>query len=241
MDALIQAENVSVVRQGKHILQDISMMIVPGDFITIVGPNGAGKSMLLKCLMGFYKPDNGTIVCKKNLRIGYVPQSFVPEPTMPITVERFLRLRKKTDTESIRQVAQETNIEPVLTQPLTVLSGGEVQRVLLARSLLNNPELLVLDEPEQNLDVSSQLTFYKLLEKVYAQRTVSILMVSHDLHMVMALTRQVICLFHHICCSGEPHAVTQDPRFISLFGKDMVKLMAVYQHSHNHIHHRNRA
>ena len=123
-----------------------------------------------------------------------------------------------------------------MNKPLHVLSGGELQRVLLARSLLGEPELLVLDEPAQNLDISGQLEFYKLLEKIYLERPLSILMVSHDLHMVMATTKQVVCLFHHICCSGEPQAVTKDPEFISLFGKDMANMMAVYQHSHNHSH-----
>ena len=119
---------------------------------------------------------------------------------------------------------------------MSVLSSGELQRVLLARSLLNNPELLVLDEPAQNLDIAGQLTFYKLLETIYASHDLSILMVSHDLHLVMASTKQVVCLFHHICCSGEPHAVTKDPEFISLFGNDMANMVAVYQHSHNHTH-----
>ena len=125
----------------------------------------------------------------------------------------------------------------ILHQPLTLLSGGELQRVLLARSLLNNPELLILDEPAQNLDITGQLSFYRLIEHIYQERKLTILMVSHDLHMVMASSRQVICLFHHVCCSGEPQAVTKDPEFIALFGKDMANMMAVYQHSHNHTHH----
>lgn len=136
----------------------------------------------------------------------------------------------------MREVAQEMGIEHLLRTPLYVLSGGELQRVLLVRSLMDNPELLVLDEPAQNLDIASQLTFYKLLERIYTERSLSILMISHDLHMVMAATKKVICLFHHICCSGEPHVVTQDPEFISLFGSDMANMMSVYQHSHNHTH-----
>lgn len=236
MNTLITAENVSVIRQGKHILNDVSLTIGTQDFITVIGPNGAGKSMLLKCLMGFYQPENGNITRKTGLKTGYVPQRLIPDHTMPITARRFLSLRKKTDITSLQKTAEETGIGDILNKPLHVLSGGELQRVLLARSLLDNPELLVLDEPAQNLDIAGQLSFYKLLERIYNERHLSILMVSHDLHMVMISTRQVVCLFHHICCSGEPHVVTQDPEFISLFGHDMANMMAVYQHSHNHKH-----
>jgi zinc transport system ATP-binding protein len=184
--------------------------------------------------MGFYSPNKGTITRKKNLKIGYVPQRFVPDATLPLTVQRFLTLRKKTDVIRMRETAEEIEISSLLNKPLYTLSGGEMQRVLLARSLLGNPELLILDEPAQNLDISGQLAFYKLLEQVYNKHTLSILMVSHDLHMVMASTKHVLCLFHHVCCSGEPHVVTQDPEFITLFGSDMAHMMAVYQHNHHH-------
>ena len=234
--ALIKAENISIARQGKHILENVSLNIGKKDFITVIGPNGAGKSMLLKCLMGFYQPDKGKVKQKHKLKIGYVPQQLVPNHSMPITVKRFLSLRKPSDTSSIEQITEESCIAHLLKKSLSVLSGGELQRVLVARSLLNKPELLILDEPAQNLDISGQLAFYKLLERIYNTRPLSILMVSHDLHMVMALTKQVICLFHHICCSGEPQVVTKDPEFITLFGSDMARMMAVYQHSHNHKH-----
>ncbi|MEM7619083.1 MAG: ATP-binding cassette domain-containing protein [Pseudomonadota bacterium] len=236
MTFLIHAKDLNVSRQDKMILKDISLSIHDNDFITIIGPNGAGKSMLLKCLMGFYQPNAGTITKKEGLRIGYMPQRITAEQTLPITVKRFLRLGKKTNEETVREVCEETQIEHLLEKMLFILSSGEMQRVLLARSLLDHPELLVLDEPAQNLDISGQLSFYKLLSRIYEQRPLSILMVSHDLHMVMASTKQVICLYQHICCSGEPHMVTKDPEFISLFGHDMANMMAVYQHSHNHTH-----
>ena len=233
---LITANNITVIRQGKEILNNVSLTIGEEGFITIIGPNGAGKSMLLKCLLGFYKPQKGEIIQRRNLKIGYVPQHLMLINTLPITVKRFLTLRKKTDQVSLEKTAIETKIDNIMHKQLTFLSGGEIQRVLLARSLLDNPSLLVLDEPVQNLDVSGQLHFYKLLDKVYNERKLSILMVSHDLHMVMASTKQVVCLYHHICCHGEPQVVTKDPEFISLFGQDMSKLMAVYQHSHTHTH-----
>ena len=236
---LIQASNINVSRQGNKILENVSVVVGDHDFLTVIGPNGAGKSMLLKCLMGFYAPDIGEIRKMNGLRVGYVPQNFAPEHTMPISVRRFLNLRKKTEKAAIEEIAQETGILKILDQALFELSGGERQRVLLARSLLDNPHLLVLDEPAQNLDISGQLGFYRLVEKIYKERKVSVLMVSHDLHMVMASTKEVICLFHHVCCSGEPQIVAKDPEFISLFGNDMATMMAAYQHSHDHAHHDN--
>ena len=236
MTALINANNISVIRQDKHILKDVSINIDDKDFITIIGPNGAGKSMLLKCLMGLYQPEKGSVTKRKNLKIGYIPQRMTSNNSMPITVHGFLRLRKKNNENSLQNTVDEIGIEKILNKPLSVLSGGELQRVLLARSLLNDPELLVLDEPAQNLDISGQLSFYRLLERIYKERNLSILMVSHDLHMVMASTMQVICLFNHICCSGKPSVITKDPEFISLFGNDMANMMSVYQHEHDHDH-----
>ena len=234
---LIQASKISVSRQGNRILENVSIAVGKHDFLTVIGPNGAGKSMLLKCLMGFYMPDTGEIRKMAGLRIGYVPQNFAPENSMPISVRRFLGLRRKTETAVLETVVEETGILTMLDRPLFSLSGGERQRVLLARSLLDNPHLLVLDEPAQNLDISGQLAFYKLIEKIFKERKVSILMVSHDLHLVMASTNEVICLFHHVCCSGEPQIVAKDPEFISLFGEDMATMMAAYHHSHDHVHH----
>ena len=237
MDYLIKASDVSVIRDRRSILRNVSLEIAEYDFITIIGPNGAGKSMLLKCLMGFYKPDSGRVLRNPNLKIGYLPQRLSVDHSMPITVKRFLGLRKKITESELEKVIDETSIQNLLNQPLYVLSGGELQRVLLARALVENPQLLILDEPAQNLDVSGQLAFYKLIEKIHTQRKLTLLMVSHDLHLVMSSTKKVVCLYHHVCCSGEPQVVTKDPEFISLFGDDMAKLMSVYHHSHDHHHH----
>ncbi|MCC3304020.1 ATP-binding cassette domain-containing protein [Sneathiella sp. HT1-7] len=241
MTELLSARQISVYRDGKTILEDVSLSIGEKDFITIIGPNGAGKSMLLKCMMGFYAPSKGEVVRRAGLKIGYVPQRLVADHTVPIRVRRFLTLRKRAPKDVLLNVARETAIEEILDHPIHVLSGGELQRVLLARALLDDPDLLVLDEPAQNLDVTGQLAFYKLIEKIYAERDVSILMVSHDLHLVMSSTREVVCLYHHICCHGEPNVVTRDPEFISLFGNDMARLMAVYNHSHDHNHNHDEA
>ena len=236
MDSLIQAKNISVTRGNRTILNDVSLDIFKQDFVTIIGPNGAGKSMLLKCIMGFYQADSGVVDKHPDLKIGYLPQRLTANQTIPINVERFLRLRKKFSKEDFAAVINETQTENLLNKALYVLSGGELQRVLLARALLDNPSILILDEPAQNLDVSGQLAFYKLIEKIHLLRRISILMVSHDLHLVMSSTKKVVCLYHHICCSGEPQIVAKDPEFISLFGNDMAKLMSVYHHSHDHQH-----
>ncbi len=236
MTDLITASNITVNRGGKKILDDVSLKVRTSDFITVLGPNGGGKSMLLKCLMGFYVPDQGQVTKANHLKVGYVPQQFSSEHTMPISVLQFLNLRKTLSPNELDRISTETNITDLLHKPLNVLSGGELQRILLARSLIGKPSLLVLDEPAQNLDIAGQLAFYKLLTRIYEQRELTILMVSHDLHMVMATTRRVICLFRHVCCSGEPQVVTKDPEFKTLFGNDMAEMMAVYQHGHKHSH-----
>lgn len=236
MNNLIEARDIHVTRNQQTILKDVSLDIKEHDFVTLIGPNGAGKSMLLKCLLGFYKPDHGHVKRRDKLRIAYVPQSINANKTMPITVSRFLRLRQKVSKSELHAVAELTDTADFLGKSLQVLSGGEMQRVLMARALVNKPELMVLDEPAQNLDVSGQLAFYSLVDNIYKTQNLSVLMVSHDLHMVMASTQQVICLFHHVCCTGTPQVVARDPDFVSMFGQDMAKMMALYKHSHDHSH-----
>ena len=235
-ELLAKAENITVTRDSDIILDDVTLHVAPHDFITILGPNGAGKSVLLKVLMGLEKPDSGGIETKDKLRVGYVPQRLQPNPSMPLNVKRFLTVAQNISNNQLNDISEETGISTLLNKQLYSLSGGELQRVLLARSLMGDPELLVLDEPAQNLDIAGQLSFYKLLDKVYNERKIAILMVSHDLHMVMASTKQVICLYKHICCSGTPQIVAKDPEFKKLFGEDMASFMATYQHSHNHNH-----
>ena len=233
---LIKANNISVVRGNKKILEDINLTIGSKDFITILGPNGAGKSMLLKCLLGFFKPDKGEIIKSDNLKISYSPQDFIIDKSIPITALDFIMLNKKTEKDAIINLSKDFFIEDLLKKQLSYLSGGELQKALITRSLVDNPDLLILDEPTQNLDVSGQLNFYKFLNKIYQERDISILMVSHDLHMVISTTKKVICLSNHICCSGEPSKITQDPEFINLFGHDFANMMSLYKHDFNHTH-----
>jgi zinc transport system ATP-binding protein len=233
---MLQAKKISLSRQGKTILNDITLDMTKGDFISLIGPNGAGKTTLLKILLGVEKSDSGTVVRQPGLRIGYMPQKLAIEPLFPLTVARFLAIARSSSKREIDGMADEIGITAALNKPLSGLSGGELQRVLLARALLGNPDILMLDEPVQNLDVHGQLHFYTLLEKLYQARGLTIVMVSHDLHMVMRATRKVVCLFHHICCEGAPETVSQHPRFIELFGHDMSRMLKVYQHSHAHHH-----
>ncbi len=230
---LLQLENISVIRQGKYILKDISLDMAARDFISIIGPNGGGKSTLLKAILGCIPLDEGQITAQENLKIGYVPQYFARDAAIPMKVEYFLKLHKQ---EFLGDIVTQLQIADLLHKPLAELSGGELQRVLLARSLMDSPNLLILDEPAQNLDVKGQQLFYQLLDEIYQHYALAIIMVSHDLHMVMSSTQHVLCLNQHICCAGEPSLMRQNPEFQKLFGKDMARLMAFYQHQHDHHH-----
>ena len=233
---LIVADNISAYRRGFAVVRDVSLQVERGDFTTIVGPNGAGKTTLLKCLLGLSPTDSGTVRRAEGIKIGYAPQNFFADYVFPLTASAFLSLRNRASAADIADIAAETDIESALPKPLHLLSGGELQRVLIARALLRRPDVLALDEPAQNLDIGGQTALYQLLSRLYERRRMSILMVSHDLHMVMAATKKVVCMYHHICCSGEPHHVAQHPEFVALLGDDMAKMTAVYHHTHDHRH-----
>jgi ABC-type Mn/Zn transport systems, ATPase component len=192
LSPLISAKDICVNYQGKSVLDHISLDINEHDFVTVIGPNGAGKSVLLSCLMKLTPLTSGHISSQENLTIGYVPQAFHADISLPMTVERFLLLGKHRRSfahidnfaEHYQQTIDNTDIGDNLKKPLNILSGGEMQRVLVARALINQPQLLVLDEPAQNLDVAGQLAFYKLIDNLYQSSNISILMVSHELHLV---------------------------------------------------------
>lgn len=233
---LLSAENINVILDGHHILDNVSLDMYPRDFVTIVGPNGAGKTMLIKVMLEFQTPNNGTIKRDPKTRIGYVPEKITADISLPLRVIDFLRLRIKSNPEALNALIEHTKVTPIIHKMLYALSGGEWQRVLLARALVDQPNLLILDEPTRNLDMNGQIEFYQLLEEIYQSREIAILLVSHDLHLVMASTRQVVCLYHHICCSGSPQTVARDPNFLNIFGDEIARMVSVYAHNHDHAH-----
>lgn len=210
----------------------MNLAIHAREIVTIVGPNGAGKTTLLNCLLGLDAADFGTIMRADNLRIGYVPQQFLPSPSLPMRVDGFLALYAPLDRALIETLA----IGHLLSRQLARLSGGELRRVLLARALMKNPNLLVLDEPTSGVDVGGQAELYQLLKRLSVERGFAVLMVSHDLHVVMAATQRVICLNHHICCEGSPQQVGGDASFRAMFGDQLADQIALYHHTHTHSH-----
>ncbi len=233
---LVTLEGVGLSLSGNGILKGLDLTIQRREILTVVGPNGAGKTSLARLVLGLVKPTSGRITKRKNLKIGYVPQRFSIDPVIPITVARFLALPRPAPAETLRACLSEVGIERLVDRPIQSLSGGEFQRVLLARALLREPDLLVLDEPVQQVDFSGQVELYERIADLRDRHGCGILLISHDLHLVMARTDRVICLNHHICCSGAPEAVSQHPEYLSLFGKRAASVMAFYSHEHDHRH-----
>ena len=234
-DVLIQLDNVGVAFSGQPVLQQVQLALRAGEIVTLIGPNGAGKSTLVRTVLGLLTPDSGTVQRKPRLRIGYMPQKLQVDPTLPLSVLRFLRLVPGVSRGMALGALAEVGAKKVLDSPLQSISGGELQRVLLARALLRKPELLVLDEPVQGVDVAGQAELYRLISRLRDRHGCGVLMVSHDLHLVMSATDKVICLNRHVCCSGHPEQVSNDPAFIELFGQD-AKSLAIYHHHHDHSH-----
>jgi len=235
-DYLIKLNKVSLNLQGRSILKDIQLTVRAGEIVTLIGPNGAGKSSLLKLALGLHPVSSGQRICLPNLRIGYMPQKLSLPETLPLSVKHFLQLARGYHKSQLMNVCQRLNIEHLLKRPMQRLSGGELQRALLARALLSKPELLVLDEPVQGLDVSGQSELYHLISDLKNELNCGVLMVSHDLHLVMAATDKVVCLNGHVCCEGHPQTVQHDPSYLELFGKSMPAHLAPYTHHHDHTH-----
>lgn len=234
MQDLIRTDNLCFHAHDKIILDNISMHVASNEIVTIIGPNGAGKTSLLRLLIGLEKPTSGTVERKKNLRIGYMPQKLELNPYMPLTVSAFLRMGHQK--KALSGLLQELNINSILHSSMHDLSGGERQRVLLARAMVRNPDLLVLDEPAQGVDINGQNRLYQLIQTIQKQQHCAVLMVSHDLHLVMAQTDRVICLNQHICCHGHPDNISQDDAYLNLFGKQRLDALAPYTHHHDHHH-----
>lgn len=235
-DCLIDARDISISFADRHVLAQVSLKVNKGQVVTLIGPNGAGKTTLVRIVLGLLNPDAGDVIKAKGLRIGYMPQKLHVEPTMPITVKRFLQLARHSKSVSISDILEEVRISHLMDQQLRAISGGELQRVLLARALSQSPQLLVLDEPAQGVDVAGQAELYQLIDDIRSRHNCGVLMISHDLHLVMSTTDEVVCLNHHICCHGRPEQVSVDPSYLALFGKKEAESLAIYTHHHNHDH-----
>jgi zinc transport system ATP-binding protein len=234
---LIEASGLSVAYgRAAPVLHHVDFRIRAGEIVTIVGPNGSGKSTLLRALLGILPVAEGSVARAPGLRIGYVPQRLAIDRTLPLTVRRFLSLpRRVTEAEAARVLAR-VGMEGTGHLQLAALSGGQLQRVLLARALLGAPQALLLDEPTQGLDQPGEAAFYRLLEDVRRDTGCAVLMVSHDLHVVMAASDRVICLNRHICCEGTPRVVSTAPEYRALFGLGTQGALALYRHEHDHEH-----
>jgi len=224
---------------GRKVLSHGEAKVAKGEIVTLIGPNGAGKTTMVRIMLGLQMPDKGTVIRCPDLRVGYMPQRLNIDPSLPIDVLRFLSLglSRGDAGHGLRSAAlKEAGVDHVAHSPIQQISGGELQRVLLARALLRNPDLLVLDEPVQGVDVSGQAELYGLIRKIRDHRGCGVLMVSHDLHMVMAATDHVICLNQHVCCAGHPEIVSRDPEFVALFGESVAAELGIYHHDHDHEH-----
>ncbi len=235
---LIEARNLTIRPPGNEtpVLRDVNFAIRPGEIVTVVGPNGSGKSTFVRAMLGHLAPASGKVTRRAGLRIGYVPQRVHIEQTMPMTVARFLSLPHRVDPAQASAMLVRTGVPGLEKRQLVGLSGGQFQRVLLARALLNHPQLLVLDEPTQGLDQPGMVGFYKLVEDVRAETGAAVLMVSHDLLVVMRASDRVICLNGHICCEGTPQDVSAAPAYRAMFGAESQGMLALYQHHHDHDH-----
>jgi len=229
--ALVQLEGVTVTFNGRAALDKVALRVRAGEIVTLIGPNGAGKSTLVRVVLGLLKPNQGKVQRKPRLRIGYMPQKLSLDANLPLSVLDFLRLLPEISRDKALAALDEVGAASVSNNPLHQLSGGELQRVLLARALLREPQLLVLDEPVQGVDVNGQVELYRLIRHLRDRYQCGVLMVSHDLHRVMYSTDWVVCLNRHVCCAGHPKQITLEPAYAELFGE-----LAVYPHHHNHRH-----
>ncbi|MEE4118861.1 MAG: metal ABC transporter ATP-binding protein [Paracoccaceae bacterium] len=233
---LVAAQGLSVALAGRTVLRDIDFSVSPGEIVTVVGPNGSGKSTLLRALIGAVAPAEGRVVRRAGLRVGYVPQILRIDATLPLTVSRFLSLPRRRSAAQTAEALAAAGLPDLHARQMTELSGGQFQRVLLARALLDAPDLLLLDEPTQGLDQPGSAAFYRRIAAVREETGCAVVMVSHELHVVMSASDRVICLNGHVCCEGAPAHVASAPEYRALFGTGTGGALALYRHEHDHSH-----
>jgi len=233
---LASLENIGLKINDQQIISKISLNLRKGEITTLIGPNGGGKTSIARILLGVLKPTSGKIEKDSKIKIGYMPQKIVIDKTIPMTVDGFLKLstHKIIFDDYIKSLILRLKLDQILNKQIHELSGGQMQKVLFLRSIINKPNLLVLDEPTQYMDISATEEFYQILDEIRKSQHCAILLISHDLYMVMQKTDFVFCVNHHICCHGSPEAINQHPEYLSLFGNRTS--LAVYQHHHDHKH-----
>jgi len=233
---LISLTNAGVERAGRWLVRGVTLAIGRGEIVTLVGPNGSGKSTTAKLALGVIKPDEGHAVQSRGLVVSYVPQKVTIDWTLPLTVERFMHLTGRVAEREMEKVIEATGVSHLLDAQVRTLSGGEFQRVLLARAIARKPDLLVLDEPVQGVDFNGEIELYELIRRIRDDLNCGVLWISHDLHVVMAATDRVICLNGHVCCEGTPTVVASSAEYKELFGARAASTLAVYEHQHDHTH-----
>lgn len=233
---LIEWQGAGLFRNGRWLVRRIDLAIRPGEIITLIGPNGAGKSTTVKLGLGVHAPDEGTVRRAPELRVGYVPQKVAIDRALPLTVARLLTLTGRHSRALVSETLARVGIAHLAGAQVQDLSGGELQRALIARALIGRPNLLVLDEPVQGVDFTGEAALYDLIARIRDETGCGVLLISHDLHVVMARTDKVVCLNGHICCSGTPEIVAASAEYRALFGPRAAGSLAVYRHAHDHVH-----
>lgn len=225
--------DVGLSIDGKRILHNINLELSKGEITTLIGPNGGGKTSIARILLGILKPTKGKIITDKKIKIGYMPQKISFDKTIPLTARDFIKLSTK-EVIFDKSLIKALDVENILDQQIQDLSGGQLQKILLIRALATNPDLLVLDEPTQYMDIKAVDNFYQILEEIRKQKHCAILLISHDLLAIMQKTDAVFCINNHICCHGSPSNVNNHPEYLSLFGNK--SSLGIYQHHHDHSH-----
>ncbi len=232
---LVKLDNVGISINDKWLVKGVSLQVEKNKIVTLIGPNGSGKSTTAKIALGIYKKIQGKVEKYTN-KVGYVPQKISIDWTLPLRVKDFMTLTESLDNETITEALSLTGVIHLKEKNLSDLSGGEFQRVLLARAISKKPELLVLDEPVQGVDFTGEIALYELIKKICDELNCGILLISHDLHTVMTATDHVVCLNGHVCCSGSPIDVAKNNEYKALFGEQASQILTRYEHRHDHIH-----
>lgn len=235
-DTLVEMHNAGVNRGGRWLVRGVDLAVRRGEIVTLIGPNGSGKSTTARTAIGIIEPSEGHVHRAEGLTIGYVPQKVALDWTLPLSVERLMTLTAPASRSEITTALEAAGVAHLAGRQAAALSGGEFQRALLARAMLRKPDLLVLDEPVQGVDFTGEVALYELIRDIRDRTGCGILMISHDLHIVMADTDTVICLNGHVCCRGEPQSVMDSPEYRKLFGTRAAESLALYRHHHDHTH-----